>query len=130
VSELPSDQRPTRPVRVPFVFVVDDDEDFRESLVDALRGEGYAVQSAPDGRAALAALEAGAVPAVVLLDLWMPHMDGWQLRHALQQPPYADIPVIVMTAVGPQDTKVLRVNRVLEKPFGVADVVAAIRHEL
>ncbi|HKE19686.1 MAG TPA: response regulator [Kofleriaceae bacterium] len=81
------------------VLVVEDDRDVRESLVAVLEDAGYKVISASDGRAALALLRAGPLPSVILLDLMMPVMDGFEFRaEQKRDPSMAAIPVVVFTA--------------------------------
>src|SRR4051812_7477254 len=80
------------------VLIVDDDAELRDVLAEFLVDEGYEVRSAPNGAAALAALEQGA-PSVILLDLAMPVMDGTSFRRRqLADPKLADIPLLVMSA--------------------------------
>ena len=81
------------------VLVVDDDYDIRALITQILQLEGYHVLSAPDGRAALAKLRAASQrPAVILLDLMMPGMNGWQLQAELvKDPSLAGIPVLVLS---------------------------------
>ena len=82
------------------VLIVDDDDDIREALRGLLEEEGYEVVEASQGREALNLLQRAEVkPAVLLLDLMMPLMDGWQLRSRLRQDPeLATIPIVIMTA--------------------------------
>jgi len=84
------------------ILIVDDDSDVRRSLSDFLEDEGYAVAAASNGRAALDLMRGGGVrPAVILLDLMMPGMDGWDFRQAqLKDPTLASVPVVVVTAAG------------------------------
>jgi CheY-like chemotaxis protein len=82
------------------VMVVDDDADIRETLGDLLVDEGYEVESAAGGREALELLRNGARPGVILLDLMMPEMNGWQFRAAqLDDPALAGVPVVVVSAL-------------------------------
>lgn len=82
------------------VLNVDDDDDLRATLALLLEFEGFAVRCARDGAEALRAITE-ARPLIVLLDLMMPVMNGWQFRAAmLADPSLADIPVIVITAAG------------------------------
>jgi CheY-like chemotaxis protein len=82
------------------VLVVDDDPGIRRMVSLVLAGEGYDVRTAEDGRQALDLL-ASWHPAVILLDLMMPVMDGWTFLVAQQADPVlAPIPVIVMSASG------------------------------
>jgi CheY-like chemotaxis protein len=105
------------------VLVVDDDRDIRELLVELLASEGYEVASAPDGRRALAEARARR-PDVILLDLMMPVMSGWEFREAqLRDPALADIPVLVVTAF----EESLDGTELLRKPFLVEDVLDAVQ---
>ena len=88
------------------ILVVDDDPDIRDSLREVLEDEGYTVECVSNGREALdylkATRESGKLhPCVILLDLMMPVMDGWQFRKEQKQDPtIADIPLVVITATG------------------------------
>ena len=88
----------TRPRQV---LVVEDDRDTREMLERFLELEGFAVRTADNGEAALASLQRDGRPSIILLDLMMPVMNGWQFREAQRQQPHlADIPVVVVSAAG------------------------------
>ena len=111
------------------VLVVDDDPVVRELLRRQLEAEGYRVSEAADGRAALARLREG-VPSVILLDLMMPEMDGFELMEAMRREVgWASIPVVVLTAkdLTAEDRERLngRVERVLQKGAYTADVLLA-----
>ena len=67
------------------ILIVEDDEVIRDGLRDVLADEGYCVRTAEHGRAALDVLAAGPEPGLILLDLMMPVMDGWQVLAALRQ---------------------------------------------
>ena len=87
--------------RTHVVLVVDDDKDIRDLLSEALAGEGYSVVAARHGAEALERLRCRRAD-VILLDLMMPVMDGWQFREAqLRDPALAGIPVVVMSASDP-----------------------------
>ncbi len=80
------------------VLVVDDDYDIRASLIEVLGSEGYTVVGAGNGLEALKQLQRS-VPALILLDIMMPLMNGIQFRNEqVRNPPWAKVPVIVMTA--------------------------------
>lgn len=87
------------------VLIVEDDRDTREMLGRFLELEGFDVRTAANGKSALDALRGDAGDAsVIVLDLMMPVMDGWQFRqHQARDPRLADIPVVVVTAAGPRD---------------------------
>jgi CheY-like chemotaxis protein len=83
------------------VLLVEDDAAIAGSLGEALREEGLEVATALNGREALQVLRGGLRPSVILLDLMMPVMDGWDFRHEqLRDPALRDIPVVVVTATG------------------------------
>src|SRR5215831_2083101 len=85
------------------ILLVEDDFVLRGSLATLLHSEGYRVESAANALDALRRLERPPRPSLILLDIMLPYMDGLEFR-ALQQatPAIADIPVIVITAVGVQ----------------------------
>jgi two-component system, chemotaxis family, chemotaxis protein CheY len=62
------------------VLVVEDDTLLRQTIADVLEIEGYEVECAGDGREALAFLQNGTQPCLIVLDLTMPEMDGWEFR--------------------------------------------------
>ena len=87
------------------ILVVEDDQDVRDALATVLETEGYSVAKAADGQEALGQLRAASAPCVILLDLYMPVMNGWAFRdEQLRDPKLASIPVIVVSA----DTMVAR----------------------
>jgi CheY-like chemotaxis protein len=113
------------------VLLVEDDLDVREAMADLLACEGLRVVVASDGREALDLLQAGLRPSVIVLDLTMPRMDGWDFRHAqMADPNLKDIPVIVVSAGSVRAEKVrsdLGDVQFLGKPFVPAtflDVIA------
>jgi CheY-like chemotaxis protein len=111
---------------VPTVLVVDDDPSSRDFAADALSEGGYVVRTAPDGRAALAAVEAER-PDVVVSDAVMPGVDGWALAARLRMRPQP-IPVILMcdTAIVPPSPSV----RLIARPFDAGDLLAAVAEAL
>jgi CheY-like chemotaxis protein len=111
------------------VLVVDDDDEFRHALAEALKVWGHTVVEAANGKQALEWLSHGGRPSVVLLDLWMPTMDGWQLRHALKAAEFAGLPIVVMTAARTHDSEFLDVAEVIEKPFALMHLLTVLeRH--
>lgn len=98
------------------ILIVEDDADLREALSDVLRDEGYAVTSAADGREALDSLRREMRPSLILLDLTMPVMNGWQFRAEQREDPVlSGIPVVVLSA-GDHLAEQLR-------PLGIDDFV-------
>ena len=95
---------------------MEDDSDLREALSEVLRDEGYTVAMAADGREALDHLRRESRPSLILLDLTMPVMNGWQFRDEQRRDPdLSEIPVVVLSAS----------DRLAEKmrPLGVTDYV-------
>ena len=81
------------------ILIVEDDADLREALSEVLRDEGYSVAAAAHGRDALDLLRREARPALILLDLTMPVMSGWQFRaEQRRDPELSGIPVVVLSA--------------------------------
>lgn len=114
----------------PTVLIVDDNETFRRTAAAALREAGYAVTEAENGLAACRRLRQTALPHLILLDLLMPVMDGWQFRDRLiADVELRSVPVIVTTAVGEdyQQENILRATAYLPKPCGTQAVVAMVQ---
>jgi CheY-like chemotaxis protein len=109
------------------VFVVEDDQDTREMLCRFLELEGYHVESAANGKVALEQLNAGAPASVILLDLMMPVMDGWQFRREQTTiARLAHIPVIVVSAAGRERLEQIDANAVLSKPVDLDELLARV----
>jgi CheY-like chemotaxis protein len=107
------------------ILVVDDERDIRDAIAELLQDEGYEVEAAGDGAEALAKAR-DCHPLVVLLDLMMPGMNGWEFRDRQRgDPQLAEIPVIVVSALG----KVPGVDAAgyLQKPFNLDDLLTAVR---
>ena len=100
------------------VLVIDDDDGVRESIRMALELEDYAVREAHDGQEGLETLRRERRPCVILLDLMMPVMNGWQFLGALRRDPsLPDPPVVVVSAV--PDAAPEGAVAVLRKPFNL-----------
>ncbi len=110
----------------PLVLVVDDDPDILDAICDILEGEGYRVARARHGLEALDKVSEER-PAVILLDLMMPVMDGMAFAHALREKKLADgVPIIVISADGnPQKAASVGARGFLAKPF---DIQALLDH--
>lgn len=81
------------------VLIVEDDEDVRETIAEVLEDQHISWIAAPNGAEALAALERAPSPCVILLDLMMPVMDGWEFRRVLlEDPRLAEVPVVILSA--------------------------------
>jgi two-component system, chemotaxis family, chemotaxis protein CheY len=109
------------------VLLVEDDDALREALVGALREGGFRAAAVGDGRAAMRWLGQHVRPAMILLDLWMPGTDGWQVRQEIETHPHLrDIPIIVITAAQDQKASLLNVRAVLEKPVTVPQLLETV----
>ena len=115
------------------VLVVEDDTDLRESLSQALRDHGFTVTQAANGQQALDLLNSGVRPGVILLDLMMPILSGWELRDVLRDDPeLAQIPQLVISAFvdeTEQAVLALPADDCIRKPFHLRILIDAIeRH--
>jgi len=111
------------------VLIVEDDDDVRDALSELLALEGYAAVGAQNGREALERLKEGPRPCVILLDLMMPVMDGWQFRAAqVADPAISSIPVIVVSADASVEAKAASVGAAtwLRKPVDAAELFHAV----
>ncbi len=82
-------------------MLVEDDDGIRETMASLLEDEGYEVAQACNGAEGLARARAVADPCLILLDLWMPVMNGWQMMEELRQDPrLRAVPVVVISAAG------------------------------
>jgi CheY-like chemotaxis protein len=110
------------------ILVVDDDPGVREVLEMVLSDEGYRVASAGDGREALAYLAHEEAPDLVLLDIMMPVMDGYEFRAAQRDDPlFSAIPIVVLSA-GESSARVTAMDAaaVLKKPFDIDALLAVV----
>src|SRR5512137_2658915 len=101
------------------ILIIDDDEDVRDFLCQALQDEGYEVATAADGLSALELLDR-VRPQLILLDALMPMMDGWDFMVARSHhPQQARVPVIALSAVGNAAESLQHVGAddYLAKPF-------------
>jgi CheY-like chemotaxis protein len=108
------------------VLVIEDDQDIREAVAEVLTSDGYEVTAAANGLEGLHEARAHP-PSLIVLDLMMPTMNGWQFREAQkQEPALADIPVIVISAYcdieGPRLDEAAR----FAKPFDLMTLLLAV----
>ncbi len=109
------------------ILVVEDDEDAREAMVALLQMKGYRAVPAGNGKEALDYLRQAPVPDLILLDLWMPVMDGWQFRsEQVKDPRLAEIPVIVVTALS--DRTDVDADEIIAKPVDVDHLLTTVSH--
>jgi len=112
------------------ILLVEDDYAIRETVADVLEGEGFEVTCAANGLEALRQLgEAASAPGVILLDLMMPVMDGWEFRAAQRHDPrFAAIPVVVLSAGAGTEGSLVRLapDAYLPKPFDLDRLLAVV----
>ena len=112
------------------ILVVDDDAHIRELVGVFLRNEGFDVYEAADGREALARLETVKAD-LVILDVMMPNMDGWELAQELRGGHDFDVPLLMLTARGETSQKIkgfgLGADDYLVKPFEPLELVARVK---
>ena len=113
------------------ILIVEDDRDIRKNVQQLLSSEGYSVQVAENGQEALSLLQTSPeLPCVILLDLMMPVMDGFQFRVEQKKiPKICEIPVVIMTADGHTEEKKVRTGAAaaLKKPADVDDILNAVQ---
>ena len=113
------------------VLVVDDDPDMIEVMELVLRDAGYATRAALNGKQALDVV-AAAMPRLIVLDMLMPVMNGWQFAREFRARYEADTPIVVATTaehVGSRGAEVDSAD-VLPKPFEVSDLLRVVRRYL
>jgi CheY-like chemotaxis protein len=113
------------------ILLVDDDDELRESIAEGLEAAGFTVIRASDGNDALGHLRTSSLPALILLDLMMPGMNGWQLCEVMRADPVlAQIPIVALTATASMDPESLHLADVTDwvaKPFDLEQVLGVIR---
>ncbi|TME33256.1 MAG: response regulator transcription factor, partial [Chloroflexi bacterium] len=119
------------PALRPALLLVDDDPTLLSVLARRLTREGFDVRTAGSGQTALAALERS-WPALVVVDVMMPGMDGFELCRRIKR--IADLPIIVLSAVDAGEAKVLALQEYAEdyivKPFNPDELVARVQRIL
>jgi two-component system, chemotaxis family, chemotaxis protein CheY len=111
----------------PQILVVDDDLSIRDLVEMALADHGYAVEPAPNGVEALEIVRR-ARPNVILLDMRMPLMDGWEFARAYRELPGPHAPIIVLTAARDARERAAEINAegYLGKPFDLDDLLELV----
>ena len=113
------------------ILVVDDDQGVLRLLSRSLKSEGYDVATAENGRVAMDLL-ARQEPALVILDIMMPELDGFQTLNLIRK--QSNVPVIMLTGRGEvtvlQDTLALGADDYVRKPFSTSELMARIRAKL
>lgn len=109
-----------------YIVVVEDDDDIQASLRTMLEDEGHKVDTASNGELALELLEERERPCLMLVDLFMPVMDGFELIRRLRTDPrYAELPVVVLTASSA--TGLWPGTPVIKKPARYATLIGEVQ---
>lgn len=116
----------------PRALVIEDDPIVARLLAHALTRRGFTVRSARDGRQAVEVLATTAPPNVVILDLMLPYMDGFELLQRIQATPrWESVPVIVLTSASREQSVVRALNAgatdYVVKPFRPEELIARVR---
>jgi CheY-like chemotaxis protein len=112
------------------IVVVEDNDVTREGLAAVLRQHGFEAAVACNGQEALDLLQAGPRPHLILLDMLMPVLDGWDfLKRVRKQGPHPSVPIIVATAIIPSREWVnsLGCQGVLHKPIETGQLLDEVR---
>ena len=113
------------------IVIVDDDESIRQIVRLCLSDEGFKVREAANGQAALDAL-ADFQPDLILLDLRMPVMDGWEFARRYAELSGEHVPIIAFVAAlnAEQECAMLSTAGIVTKPFDLDDLLTAVRNQL
>ena len=113
----------------PSILIVEDDLDIRDTVSQILEDEGYPVASAANGQEALDYLRGADLPGLILLDLMMPVMNGWQFRTEQQRDPrLSAVPVVVLSADSNVQEKAASLGAVgcIQKPIHLSDLLDTV----
>lgn len=108
------------------ILIIEDDIDIREALTEILADEGYDVRSAAHGGEGLQTLRDGFLPQLILLDLMMPVMNGWQFNtEQKKEAAFKQIPVVVISAAGNLQEKIQGMDAAgyLKKPIQLVNLL-------
>ena len=110
------------------VAIIEDDNEFRDMLRELLEEEQYRVVALSNGAEALEILRGDTLPNVILLDVSMPVMDGFDfLRFRNDDPQLAAVPVVLVTNAKPHERPTIGVNDVVRKPIDIDEILFAIK---
>ena len=114
------------------ILLVEDDDAILTCIEGILRGEGYTVMTAKNGKEALLALRSSEPPDLILLDLLMPVMDGWKFLEQMRQdhPALSSVPIIAISSGGQRlRPNELKISELLEKPLDLESLISTVaRH--
>jgi urea transport system substrate-binding protein len=108
-------------------MVVEDEVDLRRFVEDVLMAEGFRVVAASNGQEALQQVDREP-PDVILLDMRLPVMDGWQFAKELHAKDHDQVAIVVMTALGARDiARQIGAQAYLQKPFNIDDLIKIVK---
>jgi CheY-like chemotaxis protein len=109
------------------ILLVEDNPDVRIFLSDLLTDAGYTVTTADDGQHAFELLEGGLLPRLMVVDLMLPRISGWDLlKHAQEDPVLRYIPKVIITGVPRANVRAVA-DAVFTKPFDTQEVLATVK---
>jgi CheY-like chemotaxis protein len=127
-AESPGEDGGSPPTHYCPVLIVEDDEDLRDMMAQMLNIEGFDTATVANGREALDYLHATEKPNVILLDLMMPIMDGWEFRRQQKaDPELAPVPVIVLSALDQTRAAPVDAQAFLKKPLDFDRLLELVR---
>jgi CheY-like chemotaxis protein len=110
------------------VLIVEDDDDLREMMAQLLSLEGFQAAAVANGQEALEYLRQGTAPDLILLDMMMPVMDGWEFRRRQKSDPsMAEVPVIVLSALDQGRITDISAEAILKKPLDFDRLLQLVR---
>jgi CheY-like chemotaxis protein len=110
------------------VLIVEDEADLRQMMSELLKLDGFEIATVSNGREALDYLHNGDKPDLILLDLMMPVMDGWEfLRHQKADAKLAGVPVIVLSALDQSQGAEMNLTAYLKKPLDFDRLLRLVR---
>ncbi len=116
--------------QIPTILIVEDEPEIRNVMQESLESIGLNILTAANGQEALGKLGNNAGVSLILLDLMMPVMNGWQFLSAIEKSPVLKkIPIIVVTVFSDQ-AKDLKVRGVIKKPFDLNDLIKEVNEIL
>ena len=127
---LQADRAAPRDARSPLLLLVEDDFVLRSSLSELLMNEGFKVDCCADGREAFRRLHFPPKPDLIMLDIMLPHLDGFELRALQRKSPFiANIPVVVISAhdLDPTTIKDLGLSPPFRKPLDIDALLSTVR---
>jgi len=130
---LQANRAAPRDARSPLLLLVEDDFVLRSSLSELLMNEGFKVDCCADGREAFRRLHFPPKPDLIMLDIMLPHLDGFELRALQRKSPFiANIPVVVISAhdLDPTTIKELGLSPPFRKPLDVDALLSTVRERL